>query len=621
MKKRNKITFSNKKENVKKEKAPINTVQNVKAPKKIQKEKVSSKFKTKMSHSVRAKILVPIFGIAILGIVSCFISIVSLGRVQQSSKKISDTYLENIMEVDSLSQEFTMLQKMMLQHCLAEEDGQNTIEKSMEASKKSVNKYSKALEDSLTEDKAVKLYQDFQKKLVSYLDNYEMSISMSKSGNNEGAIRMTNGELTTMSDEMCDILAQLRDQSKESVDSGVSAQKASYYSSVAIAIVMLAIIAVILGVAVIICNRTIVTPLVHAHTQLNRVVEGIQQEKGDLTVRLTEKSEDEIGQLAKGINIFIETLQNVMTNIIHNTQKMNTVVDNVAESSGHVNENLCDISASMEELSATMEEVNSNVGSMSDATGEIQGDVAEMADTSDNLNGYSVEMAERATALETNAVTNKVDTDGMIKGITEKLTQAIENSKNVSQVNDLTDQILRISGKTNLLALNASIEAARAGEAGRGFAVVADEIRQLAESTKSTVGQIQEINQMVIEAVNELANNANNMVEYTNTRILPDYESFVTASRQYKTDAKYINDKMNGFSEKSDNLKTEMEKMGTSMENISRIIAESSTGVSNAARSAADLVDEMGSVNKEMIVNQEITADLRGETDKFIAIE
>ena len=621
MKKRNKITFSNKKENVKKEKAPINTVQNVKAPKKIQKEKVSSKFKTKMSHSVRAKILVPIFGIAILGIVSCFISIVSLGRVQQSSKKISDTYLENIMEVDSLSQEFTMLQKMMLQHCLAEEDGQNTIEKSMEASKKSVNKYSKALEDSLTEDKAVKLYQDFQKKLVSYLDNYEMSISMSKSGNNEGAIRMTNGELTTMSDEMCDILAQLRDQNKESVDSGVSAQKASYYSSVAIAIVMLAIIAVILGVAVIICNRTIVTPLVHAHTQLNRVVEGIQQEKGDLTVRLTEKSEDEIGQLAKGINIFIETLQNVMTNIIHNTQKMNTVVDNVAESSGHVNENLCDISASMEELSATMEEVNSNVGSMSDATGEIQGDVAEMADTSDNLNGYSVEMAERATALETNAVTNKVDTDGMIKGITEKLTQAIENSKNVSQVNDLTDQILRISGKTNLLALNASIEAARAGEAGRGFAVVADEIRQLAESTKSTVGQIQEINQMVIEAVNELANNANNMVEYTNTRILPDYESFVTASRQYQTDAKYINDKMNGFSEKSDNLKTEMEKMGTSMENISRIIAESSTGVSNAARSAADLVDEMGSVNKEMIVNQEITADLRGETDKFIAIE
>lgn len=340
MKKRDKIIFSNKKENVKKEKAPINTVQKVKAPKKVQKEKVSSKFKTKMSHSVRAKILVPIFGIAVLGIVSCFISIVSLGRVQQSSKKISDTYLENIMEVDSLSQEFTMLQKMMLQHCLAEEDGQNTIEKSMEASKKSVNKYSKALEDSLTEDKAVKLYQDFQKKLVSYLDNYEMSISMSKSGNNEGAIRMTNGELTTMSDEMCDILAQLRDQSKESVDSGVSTQKASYYSSVAIAMVMLAIIAVILGVAVIICNRTIVTPLVHAHTQLNRVVEGIQQEKGDLTVRLTEKSEDEIGQLAKGINIFIETLQNVMTNIIHNTQKMNTVVDNVAASSGHVNENL-----------------------------------------------------------------------------------------------------------------------------------------------------------------------------------------------------------------------------------------------------------------------------------------
>ena len=114
MKKRDKIIFSNKKENVKKEKASINTVQKVKAPKKVQKGNVSSKFKTKMSHSVRVKILVPIFGIAVLGIVSCFISIGSLGRVQQSSKKISDTYLENIMEVDSLSQEFTMLQKIFM---------------------------------------------------------------------------------------------------------------------------------------------------------------------------------------------------------------------------------------------------------------------------------------------------------------------------------------------------------------------------------------------------------------------------------------------------------------------------------------------------------------------------
>lgn len=574
-----------------------------------------------IKNSVRAKILVPIFGLALLGIIACFIGIINLGRVQDSSSKISDSYMENIMDVDMLSQEFVTLQKMMLQHCLAEEEGQETIEVSMETSKKNIEKYSEELEGGLLDAKARETYESFKKKLVSYLDSYDMSISMSKSGNNEGAIRMTNGDLTTMSDEMCDILTDLRGQSEKSVEAGVSDQKGRYYLSIVSTVVMLIIIAVILGLSVIVCNRTIVTPLVKAQRQLKKVVDGIKEDKGDLTIRLNVKSEDEIGQLTDGINVFIGTLQHVMENIIANTQKMNRVVDSVVGSSANVNENLCDISATMEELSATMEEVTSNVTSMSEATGEIQTDVNEMAETTDNLNTYSGDMRQRATQLEEKSVQNKEDTDGMIRDIVGKLEGAIENSKNVAQVNALTDQILQISGKTNLLALNASIEAARAGEAGRGFAVVADEIRQLAESTKNTVTEIQDINGMVVEAVNQLANNSDDMVEYINKRILPDYESFVEASRQYQTDANYVSDKMNGFSTKSENLKVEMDKISKSMGNISRVVEESSRGVTNAAESASDLVSEMGSVNQEMMVNQEITADLKGETDKFMTIE
>lgn len=76
--------------------------------------------------------------------------------------------------------------------------------------------------------------------------------------------------------------------------------------------------------------------------------------------------------------------------------------------------------------------------------------------------------------------------------------QAIENSRSVEEVNALTDEILNISSQTNLLALNASIEAARAGEAGKGFAVVADEIRVLADSSRETAGNIQQINAKVV---------------------------------------------------------------------------------------------------------------------------
>lgn len=613
-----------KKEQVEKPKTARNKLnfKNYKNKKKLHKQNPKEQhMKKNMKNSVRSKILIPIFGLALLGIIACFIGIVNLGRVQDSSSKISDTYMVNIMDLDMLSQEFVTLQKMMLQHCLAEEEGQETIETSMEKSKKNIANYSQELEKSLLDTKAKETYESFKKKLTLYLDNYEMSISMSKSGNNEGAIRMTNGDLTTMSDEMCEILTDLRNQSEKNVEDGVGAQKARYYVSVVSTVIMLIIIAVILVLSVIVCNRTIVSPLVSAQKQLRKVVDGIKKEKGDLTVRLNVKSEDEIGQLADGINIFIGTLQRVMENIITNTQKMNKVVDNVVASSGNVNENLCDISATMEELSATMEEVRSSAGNMLGATGEIQSDVNEMAGTSETLNTYSGEMRQRATQLEENSVKNKDDADVMIRDIVDKLEGAIENSKNVSQVNALTEQILKISSKTNLLALNASIEAARAGEAGRGFSVVADEIRQLAESTKSTVTEIQSINGMVVESVNQLANNSDDMVEYINKRILPDYESFVEASRQYQTDANYVSDKMNGFFTKSEKLKNEMDKISKSMGNISQVVEESSKGVTNVAESASELVDEMGSVNQEMMVNQEITANLKGETDKFTTIE
>ena len=360
-------------------------------------------------------------------------------------------------------------------------------------------------------------------------------------------------------------------------------------------------------------------PMILMNKKIQQIIESIEQGKGDLAQRVEVRGKDEIGQLAKGINSFLETLQNVMNQVTDNSNKLQQLTADVSERTANVNSNSADISSSMQELNATMEEISASIMDISDSTQTAHRNVNELADNTSGLVIYADAMEKRAAELEKKAVENKHNTGIVVEDNIAKWQQATDASKKVERINELTNTILQISGQTNLLALNASIEAARAGEAGRGFAVVADEIRQLADSSRQTADDIQEINRVVTVAVQELIESSSVIVNYINETILPDYDSFVDSGKQYSQDAVHVNNMVMQFNQMAVDLKVLIDKISTTMEGIAESVETSSECVTQVAGNSSVLAEDMQIVAERMEENKMIADEMKAETERFLS--
>ena len=371
---------------------------------------------------------------------------------------------------------------------------------------------------------------------------------------------------------------------------------------------------------VLVSVRLIVTPVKKSSKELEDMVDEVNNAAADLTKRISVNQKDEIGSLVEGVNTFIEALQHVIAEIRDSSVHLNSAFAAVTDSVTSVNGNATDISAVMEELSATMEEVSATLANVNERVERAGQGMDRISEQSEHILHYATEMQDRATQLENTAVTNKDTTSTMIQEILSTLQQAIENSKSVEEVNALTDEILNISSQTNLLALNASIEAARAGEAGKGFAVVADEIRVLADSSRETAGNIQQINAKVVTAVEELVKNSENIVAYINENVLKDYDGFVDSGHKYRADADYINEVMTSFTDSVEHLRQTMDEVVENVNDVSAAVEQGAEGVANAAEDTTQLVGEMETIMKEIDDSNQNISDLSTQTNRFINV-
>lgn len=576
--------------------------------------KKQGRFSTKMI------ILIPVFVIGIISIISSVLAVKNIRKVNENATQIANGYMVCIADLGSIQIETEKIHRLGLSHIVATDlDSMISLVDVIRSEQTVLDEYLSDFERFIDDSDR----ENYEAILSNYEGlKYENAnlMAYSANGNKEAAYALANGAISEYADKIDQNIIAIQEVVNNNADTAKQQLTKVYRYSLTVSFVTIAVSMASLLFAVFSVLKMVIVPLSKTKNEINEIIDDIDRREGDLTRRVTIMENQEVAAVGSGINLFMGKLQDIFKTIIHNSKRMETVVNEVRESVMTSNSSVSDLSALTEELSATMQEMSDNASLINSNTESVAGEVNQIAERTTEINNYTKEMKGHADSMESAARSNMESTGTKVNEILEVLNRAIEDSNSVNQVNSLTDDILNIASQTNLLALNASIEAARAGDAGRGFAVVATEISQLAAASQEAANRIQQINSVVTQAVHNLADNANGLVQYMNESILPEFEEFVTAGSEYKNKATYIENVMNEFESKTDSLKNTMVEIQRSINTIAHAIEEGAKGVSNAADSTQVLVTDMENISNRMDENFEIATDLKKETAIFTKI-
>lgn len=361
----------------------------------------------------------------------------------------------------------------------------------------------------------------------------------------------------------------------------------------------------------------IVSRITKGLMQVNAKIYDLVHNEGDLTQKLDVRSGDELELIAGNVNELLAYIRKIMIGISSGSVRLMSTSRKMVDHLSSADESITDVSATMQEMSAAMEETTSSLNQITEAIDEIYSSVERIAGNADAGKVSSQEMESRASGANDAAAEGEkkanIETEKMAASLNEK----IAKSKSVEKIEVLTSNIIEITEQTNLLALNASIEAARAGEAGRGFAVVADEIGKLAGNSADAAAKIRQVSAEVIQAVDELAEGSQQMIEFVRNSTEEGFGGLVATSENYATDANAMRAMMEQFAQTAEELRSTMDGIRESISAVNIAVEESAKGIAGVSESSVQLTGNVNDIQSEASDNNGIAEDLATEVGKF----
>lgn len=369
--------------------------------------------------------------------------------------------------------------------------------------------------------------------------------------------------------------------------STITQEKRSQLNSIIMRIVIITSVLIVLEIVFMLY---IIGGINGAMAKMKKFLEELSN--GNFTAQIDKKllgGKDEFSELARDAENMKEEVKELIAKTISEADNIAAGVDDVKNSVNKLNSEIENVSATTEELAASMEETSASAHMVLEISNEISSVAEKIASDAQSGTEESVAITKRVNSVQFTLKDTLSKTEAVKEEISKKIEEALEEIKVVGTISKLTGAIMSISQQTNLLSLNASIEAARAGEAGKGFAVVAGEIGGLADQSRDTVLEIQDITDSVVKAVKNLSESSYEILNFVNEDVSKSLELFDKTTGDYMKDAEYYNNLITDFSAISEELLASVDNIISSISAVSNATEEGASGTTDIAQRNSEM--------------------------------